>query len=98
MRPFSVTDFIKEKYSEVETRKQKQEASLKELVKIELKEEVQTGAEVKKDWDQNVGDVLRPFSGTDFIKEEYSEVETRKQKQEASLKELVTKIELKKEV
>ena len=40
MRPFSGTDFIKEKYSEVETRKQKQEASLKELVKIELKEEV----------------------------------------------------------
>ena len=50
-------------------------------------------AEVRKDWDQNVEDVLRPFSGTDFIKEEYSEVETRKQKQE-----LVSKIELKKEV
>ena len=86
-------DELKAENSEDRTRKQKLEVSPSDLVtKMEFK------AEVRKDWDQNVEDVLRPFSGTDFIKEEYSEVETRKQKQDASLNELVTKIELKKEV
>ena len=86
-------DEFKAENSEDKTRKQKLRVSPSDLVtKMEFK------AEVRKDWDQNVEDVLKPFSGTDFIKEEYSEVETRKQKQEASLKELVTKIELKKEV
>ena len=86
-------DEFKAENSEDENRRQKLEVSASDLVtKMEFK------AEVKKEWDQNVGDVLRPFSGTDFIKEEYSEDETRKPKQEASLKELVTKFELKEEV
>ena len=78
----------KEEYSEREIRKRKQEVSFNEFSpKMELKEEI------KEEPKESAGDLLGSFSSAGGLKEEYSERETKRCKQEIPLGNLEIKKE-----
>ena len=78
----------KEEYSEREIRKRKQEVSFNEFSpKMELKEEI------KEEPKESAGDLLGSFSSAGGLKEEYSEKEKKRCKQES-----LGNLEIKKEL